>query len=313
MTDRKIRPDRLNDYLGQESIKEQLGISISAAKQRGECLDHVLLFGPPGLGKTTLANIIGNEMGVQTYETTGPVIERPGDLVSILVSMKKGDVLFIDEIHRLPIYVQETLYSAMEDWVVDIIIEDDNKKSIRLPIEKFTLVGATTRAGLISAPMRDRFGITHRLEFYTHDELTKIIKRNAGILNTEIDEGAAMEIAKSARGTPRIANRLLRRIRDVAQTKNESIISSESALEGLLMMGYSKNGLDEMDQKMMRAIIDNFSGGPVGIDTLSSLLSEDKDTLETVVEPYLIQQGWLEKTPRGRKATQKAVDEFKSL
>jgi Holliday junction DNA helicase RuvB len=302
-----LRPRGFSDFVGQEKLKENLHVFITAANQRKEPLDHVLFCGPPGLGKTTLANIIANELGVNIKTTSGPVLERQGDLAAILTNLSEMDILFIDEIHRLPRIVEEVLYPAMEDYQLDIIIgQGPNARTLKLGLPKFTLIGATTRTGLLTSPLRDRFGVINRLEFYTHEELRKILSRTAGILSAEITDEAAFEIARRSRGTPRIANRLLRRIRDFAQVRGSGIIDIDIARHSLLALDIDERGLDDMDRKFLSAIIEKFSGGPVGIETLSAALSEDRDTLEDVYEPYLLQEGLLERTPRGRLATRHA-------
>lgn len=302
-----LRPRGFSDFVGQEKLKENLHVFITAANQRKEPLDHVLFCGPPGLGKTTLANIIANELKVNIKTTSGPVLERQGDLAAILTNLSEMDILFIDEIHRLPRVVEEVLYPAMEDYQLDIIIgQGPNARTLKLGLPKFTLIGATTRTGLLTSPLRDRFGVINRLEFYTHEELRKILSRTAGILSAEITEEAAFEIARRSRGTPRIANRLLRRLRDFAQVRGSGIIDLDIARHSLLALDIDERGLDDMDRKFLSAIIEKFSGGPVGIETLAAALSEDRDTLEDVYEPYLLQEGLLERTPRGRLATRHA-------
>ncbi len=309
--DRALRPLKLADYVGQSSIKEQLSIFISAAKMRGEALDHLLVFGPPGLGKTTLAHIVANEMGVNLRQTSGPVLERPGDLAAILTNLEKNDVLFIDEIHRLSPVVEEILYPALEDYQIDIMIgEGPAARSIKIDLPPFTLIGATTRAGALTNPLRARFGIVNQLEFYSTKELVSIVKRSAGLLSIAIEEEGAMEIARRSRGTPRIANRLLRRVRDFAQVKGNGVISREIADTALKMLDVDKLGLDSVDRKFLRIILDKFSGGPVGIDNLASALGEDRETLEDVVEPFLIQNGLLQRTQRGRQATAATYKHF---
>ncbi|SJZ72098.1 Holliday junction branch migration DNA helicase RuvB [Selenihalanaerobacter shriftii] len=306
-----LRPKILAEYIGQKKVKNNLEIFIEAAKKRSEALDHVLLYGPPGLGKTTLANIIANEMEVDIKTTSGPAIERPGDLAALLTNLRPNDVLFIDEIHRLNRIVEEILYPAMEDYALDIIIGDGpNARSVRLDLPDFTLVGATTRAGLLTSPLRDRFGIMSRLEFYTKEELQRIIFRAAKVLNVEIDEIGALELARRARGTPRIANRLLKRVRDYAQVKGDGVINQEIAEAGLKMLEVDELGLDRIDRKILLTIINKFSGGPVGVNTLAAAISEEEDTIEDVYEPYLLQIGYLNRTPRGRIATELAYEHF---
>lgn len=302
-----VRPRSFSDFVGQEKIKGNLQIFITAAIQRNETLDHVLFCGPPGLGKTTLANIVANELNVNIKTTSGPVLERPGDLAAILTNLSEMDILFIDEIHRLPRIVEEVLYPAMEDYQLDIIIgQGPNARTLKLNLPKFTLIGATTRTGLLTSPLRDRFGVINRLEFYEPDELGKIVLRTAQILSIEISDAAAVEIARRSRGTPRIANRLLRRIRDFAQVRGNGIVDIDITCHSLLALDIDERGLDEMDRKFLSAIIDKFSGGPVGIETLSATLQEERDTLEDVYEPYLLQEGLIERTPRGRLATKHA-------
>jgi len=309
--DLSLRPTKLAEYIGQTKAKENLRIYITAAKKRHEALDHVLLTGPPGLGKTTLAHIVANEMGAQLKSTSGPAIEKTGDIAALLTTLQEGDVLFIDEIHRLMPVIEEKLYPAMEDFSFDFVIgQGPGARSIKLDVPKFTLVGATTRAGLISAPLRGRFGINFHLDFYPHKDLETIVKRSANILNVEIDEGGAQEIAKRARGTPRIVNRLLRRVRDYADVDYDGRITHEVANDALNRMEVDTYGLDEMDRKLLSTIIDKFEGGPVGANTLSAAINEEKDTIEEIIEPYLIQIGFLNRTPRGRTATQRAYQHF---
>jgi len=302
--DRALRPLSFKEFVGQDLIKENLEVFVEAARRRGEPLDHVLICGPPGLGKTTLAFIISREMGVNIRITSGPVIERPIDLVGILTSLQKGDVLFVDEIHRLPRQVEEYLYSAMEDFKIDIILDKGpNADSIRLDITPFTLIGATTRSGLLTSPMRSRFGMSFRLDYYSEDELYRIILRSARLLKVRITDEGAREIAKRSRGTPRVANRLLRRVRDYAEVKADGIITKEIAVYALNNLNVDEKGLDEMDKKILKAIIEKFNGGPVGIKTLSHAVSEEPDTIEEVYEPYLLREGFIERTSRGRIAT----------
>ena len=304
-----LRPQRLNEYIGQEKAKGNLDIFIQAAKLRGEPLDHVLLYGPPGLGKTTLSGIIANEMGVQIRITSGPAIEKPGDLAALLTNLGENDILFIDEIHRMNRAVEEILYPAMEDYAIDIIIgKGPSANSIRLDLPKFTLIGATTRAGSLSAPLRDRFGVSLRLELYTVDELAMIVRRSADLLGVPIDEDGSVEIAKRSRGTPRIANRMLRRVRDFAQVKAGGVITRAVADEALTALEVDHLGMDNIDRRMLRASIEQYNGGPVGLDTLAATINEDTVTLEDMYEPYLLQQGFLTRTPRGRCVTQAAYE-----
>lgn len=306
-----LRPRQITDYIGQEKVKENLSVYIDAAKQRRESLDHVLLYGPPGLGKTTLAGVIANEMGVNIRITSGPAIEKAGDLAAILTNLSQNDILFIDEIHRMSRTVEEILYPAMEDYALDIIIgKGPSAKSIRLDLPKFTLIGATTRAGLLTAPLRDRFGVLLRLELYTNEELKTIISRSAGILDVEIDDGGAEEIASRSRGTPRIANRLLKRVRDFAQIKYNGVITKEIASESLKKMEIDEKGLDIIDNKMITTMIKSFGGGPVGLDTIAATIGEEPNTIEDVYEPYLLQLGFISRTPRGRIVTQAGYEHF---
>ena len=309
--DRAIRPLFLKDYIGQQEVKTQMDIFINAARKRKEPLDHTLVFGPPGLGKTTLANIIANELNVSIKTTSGPVLEKAGDLAAMLTNLEAGDVLFIDEIHRLSPVVEEILYPAMEDYQLDLMIgEGPAARSIKLDLPPFTLVGATTRAGLLTSPLRDRFGITQRLEFYSVAELSAIVTRSARILGTQIDAEGASEIARRARGTPRIVNRLLRRVRDYSEVKLDGRVNLDSASRALDMLSIDKNGFDHMDRRLLLTMIEKFEGGPVGIDSLAAALSEERDTIEDVLEPYLIQQGFIMRTPRGRVVTQYAYRHF---
>jgi len=309
--DRAIRPKMLQDYVGQPAVREQMEIFIPAARSRQEALDHVLIFGPPGLGKTTLAHIIANEMQVNLRQTSGPVLEKAGDLAALLTNLEPHDVLFIDEIHRLSPVVEEVLYPAMEDYQLDIMIgEGPAARSIKLDLPPFTLVGATTRAGLLTSPLRDRFGIVQRLEFYSDADLSHIVQRAASILNIDMDSSGAGEIAKRSRGTPRIANRLLRRVRDYAEVKSNGHVSAEIADAALSMLKVDVAGFDQMDRKLLMTLIEKFDGGPVGIDSLAAAISEERGTLEDVLEPYLIQQGFLMRTPRGRVATRLAYEHF---
>jgi holliday junction DNA helicase RuvB len=309
--ERALRPKQLDEYVGQEKIRDQLSIFISAAKTRKEPLDHVLLFGPPGLGKTTLSHIIAREMGVNMQQTSGPVLEKKGDLAAILTNLEPNDVLFIDEIHRLSAVLEETLYSAMEDYAIDIMIgEGPAARSVKLDLPPFTLVGATTRAGMLTNPLRDRFGIVARLEFYSDEELSRIVGRSARLLNVEVEATGALEIAKRSRGTPRIANRLLRRVRDFAEVKANGNVTRGVADAALSMLDVDAHGLDVMDRKLLSAILEKFSGGPVGVDNLAAAISEERETIEDVIEPFLIQQGYVQRTSRGRVATARAYRHF---
>jgi Holliday junction DNA helicase RuvB len=306
-----LRPRLLDEYIGQDRIRENLQVAIAAARQRGEPLDHVLLHGPPGLGKTTLAYVIANELGVQVRATSGPAIEKPGDLVGIVTNLSARDVLFIDEIHRMSPAVEEILYPALEDYEVDIIIgQGPSARTVKMRLERFTLIGATTRTGLLTSPLRSRFGISHRLEFYTPTDLEEIVRRSAKILGVPIETEAAAEIARRARGTPRIANRLLRRVRDYAQVRAAGHITMDVAAAALKLLEVDENGFDEVDRKLLRTIIDKFGGGPVGLNTIAAAISEEKDAIEDIYEPFLIQIGFLDRTPRGRMATARAYGYF---
>lgn len=307
--EKSLRPQKLNEYIGQKKVCDTLEIYMRAAKKRGDVLDHILLFGPPGLGKTTLASIVANEMGGSFKVTSGPAIERPGDIAAILSSLSDGDILFIDEIHRMNRQVEEVLYPAMEDYVIDIIIgKGQGARSIRIDLPKFTLIGATTRAGLLSAPLRDRFGVICHMEYYEHFELEEIINRSAGVLEINIEEKGAKELAKRSRGTPRLANRLLKRVRDYAQVKFDGVITKDVASYSLNLLGVDECGLDETDRRILKIIIEQFDGGPVGLDSLAATFGEDATTIEDVYEPYLIQNGFINRTQRGRVATKKAYD-----
>ena len=308
-TELSLRPKMLREYIGQQKVKANLEISLTAARKRGEALDHVLLFGPPGLGKTTLANIVANEMNASLRSTSGPALEKPGDLVAIVTNLEAGDVLFIDEIHRLPPIVEEVLYSAMEDFHVDVVIgQGPAARTLKVELPRFTLVGATTRAGLLTAPLRARFGIVHRLDFYDVESLAIIVSRSADILGIPTEKAAAMELARRSRGTPRIANRLLRRIRDYAEVKHEGKVDVAIAREGLRMLEVDEYGLDEIDRKLLTTVIERFGGGPVGLNALASSIAEDRGTIEDLYEPYLIQIGFLQRTPRGRVASRTAYE-----
>jgi holliday junction DNA helicase RuvB len=309
--ERALRPKQLDEYVGQEKIRDQLSIFIAAAKSRKEPLDHVLLFGPPGLGKTTLSHIISREMGVNMQQTSGPVLEKKGDLAAILTNLEPNDVLFIDEIHRLSAVLEETLYSAMEDYAIDIMIgEGPAARSVKLDLPPFTLVGATTRAGMLTNPLRDRFGIVARLEFYSDEELSRIVSRSASLLDVHIESSGALELAKRSRGTPRIANRLLRRVRDYAEVRANGRVTRDVADAALAMLDVDANGLDVMDRKLLSAILEKFAGGPVGVDNLAAAISEERETIEDVIEPFLIQQGYVQRTSRGRMATARAYRHF---
>jgi Holliday junction DNA helicase RuvB len=309
-----LRPRTLRQYIGQPKVKENIEISICAARQRQEALDHVLLYGPPGLGKTTLAAILANELEVNIRTTSGPAIEKRGDLAGILTNLKANDILFIDEIHRLHPAIEEILYPAMEDYYIDIVIgEGPGARSVKMPLPHFTLVGATTRAGLLTAPLRARFGIIHRLEFYSKDDLSVIVRQSASLLGIEIDGEGSLEIAARSRGTPRIANRLLRRVRDYAEVRADGRITRGVAMDGLALMDVDVFGFDEVDRKLMLAVIEKYSGGPVGIGAIAAAISEDEETIEDIYEPYLIQVGFIERTPRGRVATRRAYEHFKML
>lgn len=306
-----LRPRSLNDYIGQDRVRDNLQVSIAAARQRGDALDHVLLYGPPGLGKTTLAYVIANELGAAVRATSGPVLEKPGDLAGILTNLADKDVLFIDEIHRMSPVIEEILYPALEDYELDIVIgQGPGARSVKVPLQKFTLIGATTRAGLLTSPLRARFGIVHRLEFYEAADLNEIVRRSARILSVPTDDAAAAEIAKRSRGTPRIANRLLRRVRDYAQVRADGTITLSVAQAALKMLEVDEYGFDEIDRKLLMTIIDKFNGGPVGVNSIAAAISEEKDAIEDIYEPFLIQAGFLDRTPRGRVATPRAYAYF---
>ena len=309
--DTSLRPRTFADYIGQKKVTAQLQIAVQAARERGEAMDHLLLYGPPGLGKTTLAHVVANELAVQIKPSAGPLIEKSGDLVALLTNLETRDVFFIDEVHRLHPSIEEVLYPAMEDYRLDIIIgQGPSAKSVKIPVSKFTLVGATTRAALLTSPLRARFGIVHRLDFYAEEELTAVVKRSASILGVDIEDAAAPALAKRSRGTPRIANRLLRRVRDFAQVRADGKITEPVALEALELLEVDEHGFDEMDRKILLSIIEKFDGGPVGLGTIAAVISEERDTIEDIYEPFLMQIGFLERTPRGRVATERAYRHF---
>jgi Holliday junction DNA helicase RuvB len=306
-----LRPRTLDEYIGQDRVRENLSVAVAATRQRGEALDHVLLYGPPGLGKTTLAIVIANELGVSLRSTAGPVLERPGDLAAILTNLAEREVLFIDEIHRMAPAIEEILYPAMEDYELDIVIgQGPGARSVKVPLQRFTLVGATTRTGLLTSPLRSRFGIVHRLDFYADADMREIVRRSARILGVPMDPDAADEIARRSRGTPRIANRLLRRVRDYAQVRADGHVTGATARAALALLEVDENGFDEIDRRLLRAIIDKFGGGPVGLGTIAAAISEEKDAIEDIYEPFLMQIGFLERTPRGRVATARAYEYF---
>jgi len=306
-----LRPRTFDEYVGQDRVRENLGVAVTAARQRGDALDHVLLYGPPGLGKTTLAYVIGNELGVPVRSTAGPVLEKPGDLAAVLTNLQAREVLFIDEIHRMAPAIEEILYPAMEDYELDIIIgQGPGARSVKVPLQRFTLIGATTRTGLLTSPLRSRFGIVHRLDFYTETDMHEIVLRSARILGVSIDDEAAWEIARRCRGTPRIANRLLRRVRDYAQVRADGHVTGPVARKGLELLEVDEHGFDEIDRRLLRTIIDKFGGGPVGLNSIAAAISEEKDAIEDIYEPFLIQIGFLDRTPRGRVATARAYEFF---